>query len=223
VSALEQALVSSETALQSNRVGYEVGVRINIDVLNAQQQVFQTKRDLARARYDTIINGLKLKAAAGALSEADVEEVNRLLGTEQPKPKTSAAPAPLAGAAPAELPAAFVAAVPATPEPVMTAPQADAPKADAAPEKARSEPKATKASGAKKTAGAASTKAKTVARKTAEPSDAPAEARTVALTEPAPATPVGAPVAPGDEGMTAAPEGSARVVKFVEPKVPGAE
>ncbi len=81
VRALEQALVSSETSLQSNRVGYEVGVRINIDVLNAQQQVYQTKRDLSRARYDTILNGLRLKAAAGALSESDVEAVNRLLGS----------------------------------------------------------------------------------------------------------------------------------------------
>ena len=80
VKALEQALVSSETALQSNRVGYEVGVRINIDVLNAQQQVFQTKRDLARARYDTILNGLRLKSAAGSLTETDVEAVNMLLG-----------------------------------------------------------------------------------------------------------------------------------------------
>jgi outer membrane protein len=82
VKALEQALVSSETALQSNRVGYEVGVRINIDVLNAQQQVFQTKRDLARARYDTILNGLRLKSAAGSLTENDVELVNTLLGFE---------------------------------------------------------------------------------------------------------------------------------------------
>jgi outer membrane protein len=81
VKALEQALVSSDTALQSNKVGYEVGVRINIDVLNAQQQVFQTKRDLSRARYDTILNGLRLKAAAGTLNEADVEAVNRLLGS----------------------------------------------------------------------------------------------------------------------------------------------
>jgi outer membrane protein len=77
--ALKQALISSETALQSNRIGYEVGVRINIDVLNAQQQVFQTQRDLARARYETIVNGLRLKAAAGSLSEADVVGVNGLL------------------------------------------------------------------------------------------------------------------------------------------------
>jgi outer membrane protein len=81
VRALEAALVSSRSALDSNKLGYEVGVRINIDVLNAQQQVYSTLRDLSRARYDTILNGLKLKAAAGTLGEADVEEVNRLLGT----------------------------------------------------------------------------------------------------------------------------------------------
>jgi len=82
VKALEQALLSSQTALDSNKLGYEVGVRINIDVLNSQQQVFQTQRDLSAARYNTIMNGLKLKSAAGSLGEADVEEVNRLLGSQ---------------------------------------------------------------------------------------------------------------------------------------------
>jgi outer membrane protein len=81
VKALEAALVSSRSALDSNKLGYEVGVRINIDVLNAQQQLFSTLRDLSRARYDAILNSLRLKAAAGTLGEADVEEVNRLLGT----------------------------------------------------------------------------------------------------------------------------------------------
>lgn len=80
VKALEQALLSSETALASNKLGYDVGVRINIDVLNSQQQVFSTRRDLSKARYDTIMNGLRLKAAAGSLTEADIVEVNRLLG-----------------------------------------------------------------------------------------------------------------------------------------------
>jgi outer membrane protein len=79
VKALEQALVSSETSLQSNRVGYEVGVRINLDVLNAVQQVFSTKRDLAKSRYDTIISGFRLKQAAGNLSEEDVQRANGLL------------------------------------------------------------------------------------------------------------------------------------------------
>lgn len=82
VRALEQAVTSSETALASNKLGYEVGVRINIDVLNSQQQLFSTKRDLARARYDAIMNGMRLKAAAGTLSEEDVEAVNRLLGND---------------------------------------------------------------------------------------------------------------------------------------------
>jgi outer membrane protein len=225
VKALEQALVSSETALQSNRVGYEVGVRINIDVLNAQQQVFQTKRDLARARYDTIINGLRLKAAAGSLSEADVEEVNRLLGTEEPKPKASAAPAPLAAAAPTALPAVFAAAAPANPpiEPAAAAaPTMQVPKAVAAP---RSERKTTKAdSAAKKTASVASTKSKTATRAAAkEPSIESAEVQRVALSESVRATPSPEPVAPADEATTEAPEAGSRVVKFVEPKVPGPE
>jgi outer membrane protein len=79
VTALEQALVSSQSALESNKLGYEVGVRINIDVLNATQQVFQTRRDLALTRYNTITNNLRLKAAAGTLREEDLEEVNRAL------------------------------------------------------------------------------------------------------------------------------------------------
>lgn len=77
VQALEQALVSSQSALDSNRLGYEVGVRINIDVLNAQQQLYSTRRDLALARYNTVTSHLRLKAAAGALSEEDLEQVNR--------------------------------------------------------------------------------------------------------------------------------------------------
>jgi outer membrane protein len=79
VGALEQALVSSQSALESNKLGYEVGVRINIDVLNAQQQLFQTRRDLEVARYNTITTQLKLKAAAGSLREEDLEEVNLAL------------------------------------------------------------------------------------------------------------------------------------------------
>jgi outer membrane protein len=79
IGALEQALTSSQSALDSNRLGYEVGVRINIDVLNAQQQLFSTRRDLAVARYNAILNHLRLKAAAGTLREEDLEEVNRAL------------------------------------------------------------------------------------------------------------------------------------------------
>jgi len=80
VKALEAAEVSSQSALESNRLGYQVGVRINIDVLNAQQQLYTTRRDLAKARYDTVVNGLKLRSAAGTLKEDDVVQINHLLG-----------------------------------------------------------------------------------------------------------------------------------------------
>ena len=78
VRALNAALVSSTSALESNKLGYEVGVRINIDVLNAEQQVYVTKRDLAKARFDTLLSQLKLKAAVGTLSESDLEQINPL-------------------------------------------------------------------------------------------------------------------------------------------------
>lgn len=79
VKALEAAERSSQSALDSNRLGYQVGVRINIDVLNAQQQLYTTRQNLAKARYDTIVNGLKLKSAAGSLKEEDLAQVNGLL------------------------------------------------------------------------------------------------------------------------------------------------
>lgn len=79
VSALRAALVSSQSSLESNRLGYEVGVRINIDVLNAEQQVYVTRRDLAKAIHDTLLAQLKLKAAVGTLEEADLAKINALL------------------------------------------------------------------------------------------------------------------------------------------------
>jgi outer membrane protein len=79
VKALEAAEVSSQSALESNRLGYQVGVRINIDVLNAQQQLYSTRRDLAKARYDTLVNSLRLKSAAGTLGEDDLAQINALL------------------------------------------------------------------------------------------------------------------------------------------------
>ena len=79
VKAYEAALTSSQSALDSNKLGYEVGVRINIDVLNAQSQLYDTKQKLAKARLDTLAALLKLKAAAGSLSEDDVAAINALL------------------------------------------------------------------------------------------------------------------------------------------------
>ena len=78
VRALDAALVSSLSALESNKLGYEVGVRINIDVLNAEQQVYVTRRDLARARFDTLLAQLRLKAAIGSLGEDELEQINPL-------------------------------------------------------------------------------------------------------------------------------------------------
>ena len=79
VRAYEAALTSSQSALDSNKLGYEVGVRINIDVLNAQSQLYDTKQKLAKARLDTLGALLKLKASAGTLSEDDVAAINALL------------------------------------------------------------------------------------------------------------------------------------------------
>lgn len=79
VKALEAAEHSSRSALEANRVGYEVGIRISLNVLDAQQQLYATQRDLARARYDTLVNTLRLKAAAGTLQEEDVIRINTLL------------------------------------------------------------------------------------------------------------------------------------------------
>ena len=79
VAAYEAAEVSSQSSLDSNLLGYQVGIRINIDVLNAQQQLYTTRQTLAKARYDTIVNGLRLKSAAGSLKEDDLIAVNSLL------------------------------------------------------------------------------------------------------------------------------------------------
>ena len=79
VRAFEQALVSAQSAYESNKTGQEVGVRTNLDVLNTQQNVFQTRRDLAQAYFNYLIGVLRLKAAVGTLSEQDLEDVNRRL------------------------------------------------------------------------------------------------------------------------------------------------
>lgn len=79
VNALQAAEKSSLASLRANQTGYEVGVRINIDVLNAQQQLYETQRSLSRARYDTLMNSLKLKASSGILSDQDIVAINQLL------------------------------------------------------------------------------------------------------------------------------------------------
>ncbi|MGQ3000850.1 MAG: TolC family outer membrane protein [Hydrogenophaga sp.] len=79
VRALQAAEASSQSALDANRLGYQVGVRINIDVLNAQSQLFQTKRDLAQARYNVLLSSLRLRQASGALLPEDLLPIDSLL------------------------------------------------------------------------------------------------------------------------------------------------
>jgi outer membrane protein len=79
VRALEAAEASSQSALDATKLGYQVGVRINIDVLNAQTALFDTKAKLAKARYDVLLGGLKLRQANGSLKADDLNAVNTLL------------------------------------------------------------------------------------------------------------------------------------------------
>jgi outer membrane protein len=79
VKAFEQALASSQSSMDSTSLGYEVGVRTSVDVLNAQQQLFSAKRDLLEARYTWMLSIIKLKAAAGVLKEEDFAETDNLL------------------------------------------------------------------------------------------------------------------------------------------------
>jgi outer membrane protein len=79
VKALEAAEASTQSALDANKLGYQVGVRINIDVLNSQSQLFDTKAKLAKARYDVLVGGLKLRQAAGTLNAGDLLPINAQL------------------------------------------------------------------------------------------------------------------------------------------------
>ena len=80
VNAFEQAVKSAQVSYDSTKLGLEVGVRTNLDVLNQQQQVFQTRFNLAQSYYNFVISGLRLKQAVGTLSDPDVDELNRALG-----------------------------------------------------------------------------------------------------------------------------------------------
>jgi outer membrane protein len=73
---LESAERSSKTLLDSTKLGYQVGVRINLDVLNAQQALASNQQNLAKARYDALMAGLKLKSATAQLSEDDLRSIN---------------------------------------------------------------------------------------------------------------------------------------------------
>ena len=79
IAALVSAVDSGQSMVSASHAGYKFGVYNNVKVLDAEQQFYTAKRDLVKARYDTLLQGLKLKAAAGVLSETDVETINRML------------------------------------------------------------------------------------------------------------------------------------------------
>jgi outer membrane protein len=79
VKALEQTTISSQAALEATQAGFEVGTRTIVDVLNSTRVLYNARQNLARARYDYILNTLKLKQAAGTLTEQDLLQVDKLL------------------------------------------------------------------------------------------------------------------------------------------------
>lgn len=79
VKAFEQALASSQLQVESTKLGYEVGVRTSVDVLNAEQQYFLAKRDLLQSRYNYLVNIIRLKSFAGIVAEADLADINQQL------------------------------------------------------------------------------------------------------------------------------------------------
>jgi outer membrane protein len=79
VEALQQALTSSKSVLDASKLGQEVGVRTNLDVLNAQQELYSTRRDLYQAQYNYLYSELQLKAAVGMLDEEYLASVNQAL------------------------------------------------------------------------------------------------------------------------------------------------
>ena len=79
VKALQAAEDSSQVALDANKLGYSVGVRININVLDSQSKLFDTKAKLAKARYDVLMGHLKLRQLSGVLQLEDLQNINNLL------------------------------------------------------------------------------------------------------------------------------------------------
>jgi len=76
VKALEAATISAQSALEATEAGFEVGTRTMVDVLDEQRDLYLARRDYSRVRYDYIMNGLRLKFAAGVISQTDLEAVN---------------------------------------------------------------------------------------------------------------------------------------------------
>jgi outer membrane protein len=79
VKALQAAVESSKVALEANKLGYTVGVRINMNVLDAQSKLFDTRAKLAKARYEVLMGHLRLRQVSGTLQLQDLQGINNLL------------------------------------------------------------------------------------------------------------------------------------------------
>ena len=79
VKAFKQALISTQTAYEATQAGFEVGTRTAVEVLSVLREQYRAERDYAQARYNYILNLLRLKQAAGILSRNDVEQINQWL------------------------------------------------------------------------------------------------------------------------------------------------
>jgi outer membrane protein len=79
VEALQQAVVSNEKAVEAAETGFQVGTRAIVDVLDAQRELLRARRDYARSRYDYLLDTLRLKQAAGILTETDLAQINNWL------------------------------------------------------------------------------------------------------------------------------------------------
>ena len=122
VKALEAAESSSQLALEATQLGYRVGVRVNLDVLNSQNQLFTTRRDLAKARYDVLLAALRLRQASGRLLPADVAALTPVLA--RPGTPGGAAPSGAATTMPVTPGAADASTGAAAPAPVPSRPPA---------------------------------------------------------------------------------------------------
>lgn len=79
VAARRQSIISSQSAVQATEIGYKVGTRNIVDVLDAQRQLYAAVRDYNNSRYDYILDNLRLKQAAGTLSPQDLQDLGRYL------------------------------------------------------------------------------------------------------------------------------------------------
>ncbi len=87
IEALKATVTSATSALEASEAGFEVGIRTMVDVLGEQRNLYRAKRDLSRARYNYLINSIKLKQTTSDLTQKDLELINRLLVADTSSPK----------------------------------------------------------------------------------------------------------------------------------------